>query len=351
MQIKINKLPKSELEIEGEITAEVFEGYYPKALKHLGEHVEIDGFRKGKTPENILISKIPEIKILEEMAEIALSEQYSKLLEENKIDAIGRPEITITKLGRNNPLSFKIKTAVLPEVKLADYKKISKEIISGITDEEKNTNITDEELEKVILDIRTARAPKVEVAEGVEPKEGEKELEPVLPEFNDEFVQAMGPFENVEDFKIKVRDNMKLEKENNLKEKTRIKIIEKIIEDSEMEVPELLIFLETNKILARMKDDIARMGMKFEDYLGHLKKTEDDLRKEFSKDGEQRSKLSLVLAEIAKKENLKPEESEIEHEVEHILEHYKDADPESARLHTENVLASEKVFQFLENQK
>jgi len=350
MQIKINKLPKSELEIEGEITADSFEAYYDKALKHIGEHAELDGFRKGKAPESVLLSKVPEIKILEEMAEMALGENYPKILEENKIDAIGRPEITITKLGRKNPLSFKIKTAVIPEVKMADYKKIAKEMMAEITDEEKKTDVTEEEMEKVVLDILKSRAPKVEIAEGVEPKEGEKKLEPVLPELNDEFVKAMGPFENVEDFKNKIRENMKLEKENALKEKTRIKIIEKIIEKSEVDVPELLITLETNKIIARMQDDIARMGLKFEDYLGHLKKTEEEIRADFRKDAEQRSKLSLVIADIAKKEELKPEEEEIQTEVDHILEHYKDADPQSARMHTENVLTSEKVFQFLEAQ-
>ncbi|MCX6754959.1 MAG: trigger factor [Candidatus Nomurabacteria bacterium] len=367
MQIKINKLPQSIVEIEGELEAEAFESYYSKALKLIGENIEIDGFRKGKAPEAIILSKVPEIKILEEMAELALAEHYPKILEDNKIDAISRPEIMITKLARNNALGFKIKTAVLPEVKMADYKKIAKEIIGGLTDEEKNTNITEEEIEKVILDIRTSRAPKVEVPSPLQEKaedevdskphpdpllKGEGDiLQPILPEFNDEFVQAMGPFENIADFKTKISDNMKLEKENNIKEKTRIKIIEKIIEKSEMDVPEILIESETNKILQRMESDITQMGMKFEDYLKHLKKTDADLRTDFRKDAEQRSKLSLVLNEIAKIENLKPEEVDVEHEVEHILEHYKDADPERARAHTENVLTNEKVFQFLEAQK
>ena len=48
MQIKVNKLPKSEVEIEGEIEADAFEVYFSKALKRIGEHLEIDGFRKGK---------------------------------------------------------------------------------------------------------------------------------------------------------------------------------------------------------------------------------------------------------------------------------------------------------------
>jgi FKBP-type peptidyl-prolyl cis-trans isomerase (trigger factor) len=346
MQIKTNNLPNSEIEITGEIPASEFESYFPKALKYLGENVELDGFRKGKAPENVLLSKLPESKILEEMAEMALGETYPKILEEHKIDAIGRPEIVITKLARNNELGFKIKTAVIPTLKLPDYKKIAKDIQSNLTDEEKDNKVTADEMEKVILDIRKSRAPKIETKEGEE----EKELEPILPELNDEFVQAMGPFENVEDFKKKLEENMKLEKENMVKEKTRIKMIEAIIEKTEVEVPHILVDVETNKIIGRMKDDIAQMGLKFEDYLKHLQKSEEDLRKDFEKDALQRAKLALVLAEIAKLENIKPEEADIEHEVAHILEHYKDADPERARMHTENVLTNDKVFKFLETQ-
>src|SRR6185369_9568778 len=116
MKISVKKLPKSEVEIEGEIDAEKFESYYPIAIKKLGEKVEIDGFRKGKIPENVLISKVGEMSLMEEMAELALSEAYAKILEDEKIDAISRPEISIVKLARKSPLGFKIKTATIPDV-------------------------------------------------------------------------------------------------------------------------------------------------------------------------------------------------------------------------------------------
>ena len=44
MKIKITKLPKSEVEIAGELEAEIFETYFPKALKNIGESVKMDGF-------------------------------------------------------------------------------------------------------------------------------------------------------------------------------------------------------------------------------------------------------------------------------------------------------------------
>ena len=314
MQIKIKKLPKSEVEIEGELEAEAFEAYFNNALKVLGENMELPGFRKGKIPENVLLSNIPEIRILERMAEIALSEHYPKILEDEKIDAISRPEITITKLVRKNPFGFKIKTAILPEIKLPDYKKISKEITSKITDEEKNIIVSDEDVEKTIMDIRKSRAPKKHIAEEAKEhihKDGEKcehkheEIkEEELPEFNDEYVRALGPFKDIADFKKKLRENIKLEKENKLKEKTRLKIIEKTIEESTIDLPEILIEVELDKILYRMESDIAQMGLKFEDYLKHLNKTVEDLRKEFRTDAEKKAKFALVLNEIGKKENI-----------------------------------------------
>ncbi len=354
MKITVKKLPKSEVEIEGELPIEVFEGYFNTALKKLGANLEIDGFRKGKVPENVLLSKIPEISILEEMAELALAEHYPKIIESEKIDAISRPEVAITKLARKNPLGFKIKTAVLPSIKLSDYKKLAKKIIGDITEAEKNILVTEKDLEDTIMDIRKSRAPQVHMKEAKSSEAGSpdasKEASRELPEFNDDFVKALGPFKDIADFKTQLKENIKLEKENQQKEKTRLKIIEKIIDESEMEIPEILIEVELDKILHRMEADITQMGLKFEDYLKHLKKNKEDLRKDFRNDAEKKAKLALILNEIAKVEKIVADEDKIVKEVAHILEHYKDADPERARMHAENVLTNEKIFQFLENQ-
>jgi len=403
LKTNIKKLEKSEVEIEGELGAEAFELYFDKALNKIGAEVEVDGFRKGKVPQNILLSKVPEIRILEEMAEMALSEHYPKIIAgetgSEKIDAISRPEISITKLARNNPLGFKIKTAVMPEIKLPEYKKIAKKIIEGVDEKEKNLEVTEKEVEDTIMDIRKSRAPKKHIAdeakehacedegckhehtspqpspEGGEGEENTTSTNPSLsggeensketparnasqsdaggelPEVNDDFVKGLGPFENVADFKSKLKDNIKLEKENQLKEKTRLKIVEKIIDDSKIEMPEILVEVELDKILYRMESDISQMGLKFEDYLKHIKKTVEDIRKEFRNDAEKKAKLALVLNEISKTENIKADPEQVDKEVAMILEHYKEADPERARLHAENVLTNEEVFKFLENQK
>jgi FKBP-type peptidyl-prolyl cis-trans isomerase (trigger factor) len=99
-----------------------------------------------------------------------------------------------------------------------------------------------------------------------------------------------------------------------------------------------------------MESDIAQIGLKFEDYLKHLNKTVVDLKKEFRNDAEKKAKLGLILNEIARVEKIVADEEQVAKEVAAILEHYKDADPERARMHAENVLTNEKIFQFLESQ-
>ena len=357
-KIKVTKLSKSEVEIEGELDADLFETYYAPALKKLGENLKLDGFRKGKIPESVLLSNIGEINVLEEMANLALAEHYPKILETEKIDAISRPEISITKLARKNPLGFKIKTAVLPEIKLPDYKDTAKKIISKITDEEKNITVTEEDLENTIMDIRKSRAPKKHMvahdhkeaksSEAGSPDASTEAFREELPEFDDKLVQALGPFKDITDFKIKLKENIKLEKGNRQKEKTRLKIIEEIIDGSKMEIPEILVEIELDKILYRMESDITQMGLKFEDYLKHLNKTKENLRGEFKIDAEKKAKLALILNEIAKVEKIVADEEQVAKEVAAILEQYKDADPERAKMHAENVLTNEKIFQFLE---
>lgn len=178
---------------------------------------------------------------------------------------------------------------------------------------------------------------------------GEKKgVEPELPEFNDAFVQAIGPFKDIADFRSKLRENIKLEKENQAKEKTRLKIIEKIIGESAMEIPDLLIEAELDKILYRMESDITQIGLKFEDYLKHLNKTQENLRTEFRAEAEKKAKFALLLNEIAKAEKITADPEQVGKEVAQILAHYKDADPERARMHAENILTNEKIFQFLE---
>jgi trigger factor len=356
MKTTINKKEKSELEIIGSLPVADFEKYEEKALSIISERIELPGFRKGKAPASVVKENVTDMMILEEMAELAIKDVYIKIIEENKIEAIGRPQIAITKIARGSDLEFKILTAVLPEMKLPDYKKLA-------SDEKKKNPIAEvsvgeADVEKTILDLRKMRAEQARGGshEGHENMTEEEHAkaheipESEYPAFDDAFAKSFGDFENAEALKNKIRENMKIEKETLEKDKLRMVIVEKLISETSGEIPEILIESEIQKILYRLEADVTNAGLNFADYLVQIKKTEDDLRKEWRGDAEKRAKLQMIIRTIADKENLKPTEEEIEKEVGNIMTMYKDADPVRARAYIENMLENEKVFNFLENQ-
>lgn len=356
MKTTINKKDKSELEIVGSLPVADFEKYEEKALSIISERLELPGFRKGKAPASVVKENVTDMMVLEEMAELAIKDVYIKIIEENKIEAIGRPQVAITKIAKGSDLEFKILTAVLPEMKLPDYKKLA-------GDEKKKNPITevvvdDADVEKTILDLRKMRAEQARGAnhEGHENMTEEEHAkaheipESEYPAFDDAFAKTFGDFENAEALKNKIRENMKIEKETLEKDKLRMVIVEKLISETSGEIPEILIESEIQKILYRLEADVTNAGLNFADYLVQIKKTEDDLRKEWRGDAEKRAKLQMIIRTIADKENLKPAEEEIEKEVGNIMTMYKDADPIRARAYIENMLENEKVFNFLENQ-
>lgn len=338
--VTIETGPKSTVIIKAEIEASVFESYRAHAIEHAGSNIEIPGFRKGKAPEAILLKHIPEMAILEEMAEHAIKDAYPKIIEEHKIDAIGQPMVSITKIASGSPLAFTIETAVLPKVDLPDYKKIaSREKVKEVKVEEK-------EISDTIETIRKNRALQKKGPEAKAEEIKEEELEAVT----DEFVKELGPFENVEDFKKKLAENIRLEKEHHEREKHRLTIIENILKEMKVEIPEILVNAELDKMLYRMKSDITNMGLSFEDYLKHLKKTEDEIRKEFEEDAKKRASIEIMLEEIARTEKIVADKEKVDADVARIMEEYKEADPTRTRVYVEMMLRSEAVFQFLENQ-
>lgn len=365
----ITKEEGSQVKIEGEIPFSELEKERSAAIKHLGQNIEIDGFRKGNVPEKMLIEKIGEINILTEMAERALARVYPEVLKAHKIEAIGHPQIQITKIAPDNPLGFTATAPVIPEITLPDYFKLAAEI----NKDKASAEVTDEDIEEQAKDIirqkeayeklqkkAVADAAKEEkdlgdVAELPTPEsEAEKEEESgeeKLPELTDEYVKTLGQpgqFETVDDFKAKLREHLEIEKKREVEAAHRAKITDKIIDETTMELPQLLIDSEINQMFAQMNEDLTRANLKMDDYLGHIKKTKEDLIAEWTPAAEKRAKLQLVLNEIAKAESIEPDKAQVDQQVDQLVEQYKDADQTRVRIYVESVMTNEAVMKKLE---
>jgi trigger factor len=424
-QVKIEKLSGSKVSLYIIIPEKEFEIFRKQALEHLSKDIKIDGFRPGKAPHAMIEEKIGSEKILAKAAEQAVKKSYVDLIVKNKIEAIGEPKITVTKIAPGNDFEYKAEVIVLPKINLGNYRKQVKEIKKHAPKE-----ITAEEIQKEIEVIRGSRAKLVTVSrearkgdrveidfqvlvEGKEipggtsknhpltigesyfipgfeekligmkaneeqqfeltfPKDyHKKELagkpasfkvtikiiqEKDLPEVNDDFAKGLGNFDNLDKLKASIKEGIELEQKKKNAEKWRQDTLEKIITDIDVEIPDILLEEEIDKMMAEFEQNIASMGMNLEKYLESIKKTLEDLRKDWQEPALRRIKAALALQEIARLENIAPESSEIEEELNKTLAYLKkqsdvekNLDMERIYNYTKGVLTNEKVFQFLEN--
>lgn len=328
--IKTEKVPGSKIRISGEINAETFEKSRTETLKKLSENVEIPGFRIGKAPETIVVKHLGEMRILEKTAENLINDTYPEILKDENIRAIGMPSIAINKIARNNPLGFVIETAVMPEIVLENYKQAAKKSIEAIP--EAPDKVEEKEIDDTVEGLRKRMA-------------GENKE---LPELNLEFVKRFGDFENVEDFRKKVEENLVENKKRETKDKRRASVADALVNLANFEVPDVIVESELDTMINQFKADVERSGMTFDGYLKHIKRGENDIRNEWRDKALRRAKLELVLKHIARTEKITPDEKEVKEKVDHLLSHYKDADRFQARMYIENLMTNEMVLEFLE---
>lgn len=355
----------SQVKIAGEIPYEELLSERKGAIKALGQHVSLDGFRKGHVPEAVLVQKIGEMNILAEMAERAIAHMYPHILEAHEIDAIGYPKLEITKIAENNPLGFTATVAVMPKVTLPEYKSIA----AKINKDKPALEVTEEELDEKIKDILRQKAAyerlqkkastpvEVEGEEKVEETEAEKKEEEAkleIPELTDESVKALGQpgqFETVDQFKKMLREHLEIEKKTEVTANHRASITDAIVEATTIELPKILIESELNQMFAQMEEDLKRSNLTMDAYLEHIKKTKDELSKEWSPSAEKRAKLQLILNEISKADKIVADKDAVETQVQELLTAYKDADEMRVRTYVASVLTNEAVMKMLEAAK
>ncbi len=346
----IKNLPASEVEIIASIPVDEFMAHREAAIESLRKEATMDGFRKGAVPADLLIKKIGEDVILHEMAEIAIGEAYPALLAEHTLDAIGRPHVSITKIASGNPLEFTIITAVFPKIALPDYKKIAGEVPAS----EGDMSVSDEEVTKVIDEIRTNFAHQMahmghdHGAMSDEEKAAHAAEKPELPELDDAFAQKLGTFATVADLRAKLTENLGEEKAAKAAEKRRLTIIEKVAAEVQVEIPRLLAESELDRMMAQFKDNVAMMGQTPEGYFAQIKKSEEEVREGWLGDAEKRVKIQLILEAVARAEKLTVPEEKLVAEVDEIIKRYPGATEERARAYAENRMINDMVFALLE---
>ena len=175
------------------------------------------------------------------------------------------------------------------------------------------------------------------------------------PEINDDFAKSLGNFENLEALKKSIKDGMEEEQKHKLHDEKINAYVEKIIDNTEADLPEVLVHQEIHQMLQEFEYQLQTMGMDLEQYLAQLKKDAEELEKDWEPQAEKRVKSALALKKIAKLEDIRIESKEIEDEMNKTMQYYrnvkdmeKNIDMERLYNYTKGVLENQKVFELLE---
>ena len=141
MQKEVTKLENSQTNIRLSFSGEEWANAQKKAFNKLANNVEVQGFRKGHAPENLVRQKINQAQVLNDAIDVVLQPAYEQVLKEEKLVPFVQPELEVTKISESE-LEVIIKITTAPEVTLGSYKglKVAREAVE-VTKEEIDAEI------------------------------------------------------------------------------------------------------------------------------------------------------------------------------------------------------------------
>lgn len=150
MKIEMTNKETNVVVLKVEVPQEQVEQAIAKAYVNTRKDYSLPGFRKGKVPRNILEKRFGIEIFYEEAANILVQDTYPKVIEEQKLDPVDHPDITVDQLDSEQPFVYTATVTVRPELKLGKYKGLK------IAKEEKT--VSDEDVEAEITALQNSKA-------------------------------------------------------------------------------------------------------------------------------------------------------------------------------------------------
>lgn len=248
---KKEKLPKNTIQLIVDVPRSDIKKEEDDAFSRLQSQLTVEGFRPGKAPKDIAKKYISKDALYQELAQKMISRIYQEILTKENLKPIISPKVDLVKAKEGEDWQIKISLAEKPVVELGDYKKIIKEVKNRV--EKSNIWVPGKES-------ASAKAP------------ADKE------------------------------DKSKLLNE----------VLTALLQETKLEISDLVLDEEINHRLTHLVDEIQKIGLTTENYLKSKNLTMESLKAQFKKETEDTYKLEFVLAEIADKENVKIEKTDLD---------------------------------------
>ena len=347
------------------------------AYEHLVKEAKIDGFRKGKAPREVLESRVGKDAIFDEAMKGALPDLIDGMLVENKIRAYATPQVRVTSkepvifettvplppditLGDYNSIKMKPNPIVIEDKAVNDILERAQHQVA----EWEATGASAEMKDLAVLDIESDidgqpyvvekganfqlmpgwRFPVPGFAEElVGMKAGDQRefslklpdtfpdktkagkdvhfkvkisaiRREKMPELNDEFVHKVAPgSESIEKLREAIKADLQQRAQDTENEAFEEKVIDALVEKSQMEFPSLLTDNEVERMVQEYVNRLRNTTQNEEEFKSVLKMTsEEKLRESYRPQAEQRVKRNLIISKLIEAEKLEVDEADVD---------------------------------------
>ena len=415
MKVEIKTLPKSELQLTITVPYKTYEKWQKKAMEEIGKNIKVSGFRAGHIPEDVIRKKVSPEEIKAATLDHLLPQTYSEAIQKDKVPVIAQPNVEIKSdvEKEGDDFVYVAKVAVMPEVKMGDYKKIKvkreksevkkesiKETIkmimeryaewqdvdraakkddraeiefAGFNNEGKAIPNTDSKNHPIILGSKTmipgfedaiigmkkgeSKEEDIKFPENYHAKEmqGKKvkfkitlnRLEEKKEQKLDESMveKITGKKQSIKEFEKLVEADLQVEMDRRGQEEHDNKVVTEVMKITKTEIPAILIDEELGYMMDEQKKHIAQQGLKWEDYLKHINKTEEDFKNENRKMAEERIKARLGVQHIIQDAKISADDKEVKARIEEMIAKY----PKEQQKNVKDHYKDEKNYTFLKN--
>ena len=384
MSVQVEKLEKNMAKLTVEVSAEDFKAAIKKAFNKNKNRFAIPGFRKGKAPQAMIEKMYGEGVFYEDAADEAINASYAEAMKESGLDIVSRPEVTIEKIGKDEPFVYsaevtlgqykgveveKADASVSAEDVEAELKKVQEQNARLLTVEDRGVEDGDQTVidfegfvdgkgfeggkaedypltigshsfidtfEEQLIGKKIGEECEVNVTFPTEYHAADLAGKPAtfkvtvkeikvkeLPELNDEFASEVSEFDTLDEYKKDVEKKLAEKKEIEANSKNEDAVVAKVVENATMEIPDKMIDAQAENMVQDMARRMQSQGLSLDMYLKYTGMTVEQMKEQARPDAEKRIRTRLVLEAVAKAENIQISDEKVDEEVAKMAEAYK----------------------------
>lgn len=397
MEFKEIKRENSEVTIQYEIEFKEFVPFLDQVYRKERGKFSIPGFRKGKAPRALIERHYGEDIFYDDALNAMIPELYDKSIEELELTPVAQPYFSMEELDKEKGLVLSAVVALLPEVKLGQYKNLQVEPMDTTVSEEEIQASLDAELEKNARMVPAELSQEGSVVtidyvgsiDGVEFDGGSAEdhdltlgsgqfipgfedqllgkgLGPAevlvtfpedyqeeslaskealfkvevkdiknkeLPELDDEFVSDISEFESLEEYKADLVEKLEAEKKEQADRKKADDALVAAIENMEVTLPKAMVEEGVDRKIQEMDRELSSQGFSLAQFIEITGGDMEEFRSRYRPQVELEIKRELLLDAIIKEEALEVSQEEIDEMVKDQAQEYEMSEEEVRKVY------------------